>query len=152
MKMNFTIDEPNLIENKSNIIEKNKRVLWKFMVKMEELAKLKAPVDKGILKSRIHLNPLQYGAKKYTLSDGVMYGLDLEMGNRPHHVNMTPLIEWVKRKGIATNEGEQIAFAKYVQEKIAREGVNAQPFFRPAADEAIKIWLPKIKNKVFGQP
>ena len=151
MDMSFSIQTPNLNNMKKNGIVGMKQVLWRAMTKMEELAKMKAPVDTGMLKNRIHLTPLQFGAKEYTLSDGVSYGIDLEFGNRPHNVPMGPLIEWVKRKGIRTTEGGQIAFAKYVQEKIRTKGVNAQPFFRPALLEVQFKWLPIIKKDVFGK-
>ena len=151
MNMQLSIQAPNLNNMKANVQEGMKEVLWRSMVKMEEIAKLKAPVDTGMLKNRIHLTPLQFGAVSYTLSDGVSYGADLEYGNRPHNVPMGPLIDWVKRKGIRTTEGGQIAFAKYVQEKIRTQGVNAQPFFRPARHEVQVKWLPIIKTDVFGK-
>ena len=148
MKMDFSVQTPNLNNEANRVLEGEKEVLFRAMVKMEELAKLKAPVDRGMLKARIHLTPLQRGAITYTLSDGVVYGVDLEYGNRPHNVPLKPLIEWVKRKVIASDEDGQIAFAKYVQEKIRKEGVNAQPFFRPALHEVQMIWLPIIKKDV----
>ena len=151
MFMNFDIQTPRMENSKAQVNNGMKQVLWRAMAKMEEIAKNKAPVDTGMLKNRIHLTPLQFGATAYILSDGVSYGIDLEYGNRPHNVPMGPLIEWVKRKGIRTTEGGQIAFAKYVQKKIRTKGVNAQPFFRPALHEVQQKWLPMIKNDVFGK-
>jgi len=150
MEMRMSVQTPRNL-NKKFASEGMKKVLWKAMTKMEELAKMRAPVDTGMLKARIHLNPLQFGANEYTLSDGVSYGKDLEYGNRPHNVPLEPLIDWVKRKGIATDEGHQIAFAKYVQEKIRTEGVNPHPFFRPALHEVQFKWLPIFKKQVFGK-
>ena len=151
MEAKVSVKSPNLNNLKANAMNGMYKVLWKAMTKMEELAKNKAPVDTGMLKNRIHLTPLQFGAKEYALSDGVSYGADLEYGNRPHNVPMQPLIDWVKRKGIMTTEGGQIAFAKYVQEKIRTEGVNAQPFFRVALHEVQYKWLPIFRKEVFGE-
>ena len=151
MFMNFDIQTPRMENSKAQVNNGMKQVLWRSMTKMEELAKNKAPVDTGMLKNRIHLTPLQFGATTYTLSDGVVYGIDLEYGNRPHNVPMGPLIEWVKRKGIRNSEGGQIAFAKYVQKKIRTKGVNAQPFFRVALHEVEQKWLSIIKKDVFGE-
>jgi len=151
MEAKVTVDNPNMQHMKKRTLTGMKKVLWKAMTKMEEIAKDKAPVDTGMLKNRIHLMPMQYGAEEYALSDGVSYGADLEYGNRPHNVEMKPLIDWVRRKGIATTEGGQIAFAKYVQKKIRTKGVNAQPFFRPALHEVQIVWLPVFKEEVFGK-
>jgi len=146
--MNVKMETPNLDKAKENVKKQLNEVLWRAMVKMEELAKNKAPVDRGMLKNRINLQPIEPGHSEYTLYDGVSYGADLEYGNRPHNVPLKPLIDWVKRKRIATDEGGQIAFAKYVQEKIRTHGVNAQPFFRPAQHEVQVKWLPLIKKQV----
>jgi len=148
MKITVKTKTPDLEQSKEHVKAQMKEVLFRAMVKMEELAKNKAPVDRGMLKSRINLQPLEPGHSEYTLYDGVSYGADLEYGNRPHNVPLKPLIDWVKRKGIATDEGHQIAFAKYVQEKIRTHGVNAQPFFRPALHEVQIKWLPMIKRQV----
>jgi len=150
MLMSFNVQTPRMENAKKQVLDKSKMVLFKSMVKMEELAKMRAPVDTGNLKNRIHLEPSFFGADVYVLSDGVIYGIDLEYGNRPHNVPLKPLINWVKRKGIRSDEGHQIAFAKYVQEKIRLEGVNAQPFFRPALHEVQFKWVPLITKQVFG--
>lgn len=150
MKAAVTVETPNINHLKARSVKGLKNVLWKAMTKMEELAKDKAPVDTGMLKNRIHLTPLQFGAEEYVLSDGVTYGVDLEYGNRPHNVSMAPLIAWVRRKGLAATESGQVAFAKYVQEKIRTRGVNAQPFFRPAFHEVQVVWLPVFQKEEFG--
>ena len=148
--MKFSVQGPNLNNSKNASVQGMKRVLWKAMTKMEEIAKLKAPVDTGNLKNRIHLSPMQYGAELYTLSDGVSYGFDLEFGNRPHKVSWEPIEEWVKRKGIRTTEAGIFLMTRYVVEKIRTQGVNAQPFFRPALHEVEQVWLPIYKKQVFG--
>jgi len=145
MDMSFSIQTPNLNNMKKNGIEGMKQVLWRAMTKMEEIAKMKAPVDTGNLKNRIHLTPLQFGAKEYTLSDGVEYGVYVEYGTKPHQVPITPLLGWAGRVLGDPN----LAFA--VRAKISQKGTPAQPFFRPALHEVEQKWLPIIKNDVFGK-
>ena len=148
MKTDVELDTPNTDNMRKNVSAQMSEVLFRAMVKMEEIAKDKAPVNSGMLKNRINLQPLERGRSEYTLYDGVVYGADLEYGNRPHNVPLGPLLEWVKRKGIKSDESAQYAFAKYVQEKIRTRGVNAQPFFRPALHEVQVKWLPMIKKQV----
>jgi len=145
MQMKFSVQGPNLNNAKNTTAEGMKTVLWKAMIKMEEIAKLKAPVDTGNLKNRIHLNPLQQGATEYTLSDGVEYGVYVEYGTKPHYVPLTPLLGWAGR----VLKDKNAAFA--VRAKISKVGTSAQPFFRPALHEVQQVWLPIIKNEVFGK-
>jgi len=151
MKMAFNVQTPRLENAKENTKAGAREVLWRCMVKMEGLAKMRAPVDTGLLKARIHLEPMQRGASEITLSDGVSYGIDVEYGNRPHHVPLKSLVKWVKRKNIRSDEDAQFAFAKYVQKKIKTEGQNAQPFFIPALHEVQHTWLKIYKKEVFGK-
>lgn len=144
MKMTFNIHMPTMQNLKVNSEEGLKRVLWKAMTKMEEIAKLKAPVDTGNLKNRIHLNPIQYGAKTYTLSDGVEYGVYVEYGTKPHHVPITPLMGWAGR----VLGDPKAAYA--IRAKISQYGTQAQPFFRPALHEVQQVWLPIFRKQVFG--
>jgi len=145
MEMKFSIQGPNLNNSKNQTVEGMKKVLWKAMTKMEEIAKLKAPVDTGNLKNRIHLTPLQFGAKEYTLSDGVEYGVYVEYGTKPHYVPITPLIGWAGR----VLGDKSAAFA--VRAKISKFGTPAQPFFRPALHEVQYKWLKIYRNEVFGK-
>lgn len=145
MKMQFDIQTPRLTNQREDVKEKAKMVLFRAMVKMEELAKNKAPVDTGNLKNRIHLEPMQPGASTYVLSDGVEYGVYVEFGTKPHYVPITPLIGWAGR----VLKGKELAFA--VRAKIAKYGTPAQPFFRPALHEVQYKWLPLIKEQVFGK-
>ena len=145
MKMQFDIQTPRLTNQREDVKEKAKMVLFRAMVKMEEIAKNKAPVDTGNLKNRIHLEPMQPGASTYVLSDGVEYGVYVEFGTKPHYVPITPLIGWAGR----VLKGKELAFA--VRAKIAKHGTPAQPFFRPALHEVQYKWLPLIKEQVFGK-
>lgn len=145
MKMNFDVQTPNLINAEENTKEQVKEVLFRAMVKMEEIAKNKAPVDTGNLKNRIHLEPMQPGASEYTLSDGVEYGVYVEYGTKPHYVPITPLKGWAGR----VLGDKNAAYA--VRRKISIKGTPAQPFFRPAIHEVQIKWLPMIQVQVFGQ-
>jgi len=150
MRMKLDVQTLSTDKLKKDLLKNYEDVLFESMIKMEKLAKEKAPVDTGTLKARIHLDPVERGHKKYILSDGIEYGIDLEYGNRPHKVKWEAIEKWIRRKGIRTTEGGIYAFTKYVVKKIRTEGVNAQPFFRPAFDEVKYKWLPIIKKRVFS--
>ena len=145
MEMKFNIQGPNLNNSKNQTIQGMKEVLWKSMIKMEELAKIKAPVDTGNLKNRIHLTPLQKGAAEYILSDGVEYGVYVEYGTKPHYVPITPLTGWAGR----VLGDKSAAFA--IRAKISKYGTPAQPFFRPSLHEVQFKWIPIFRNEVFGK-
>lgn len=145
MRMSFDVQTPDMTQNREQIDYGSKLVLWKAMTKMEEIAKYKAPVGmSGLLKARINLSPLTFGATEYTLSDGVYYGIYVEFGTRPHWAPIEPLKDWARRV-----LGDEDA-AYPVQKKIAKKGTPFQPFFRPAVFEVNFIWLPYFKKEVFG--
>ena len=50
-------------------------------------------------------------------------------------------LEWARRHG--GDEGMGYA----IQQKIAKQGVNAHPFFRPAMNEVKEKWMPQYMNK-----
>ena len=145
MRMKFDVQIPRLENAKQNTKEGAKEVLWRCMVKMEELAKMRAPVDTGTLKARIHLEPMQRGASEYIMSDGVDYGIHLEYGTKPHWVPISPLLGWAGR--VLKDKGAAYA----VRDKISKFGTPAQPFFIPALHEVQFKWLPIFKKQVFGK-
>lgn len=145
MRMSFNVQTPRLENAQKEVNEGAKEVLFRAMVKMEELAKTKAPVDTGNLKNRIHLTPIQRGATEYVLSDGVEYGVYVEYGTKPHYVPIFPLAGWAGR----VLGDKSAAFS--VRAKIAKFGTPAQPFFRPALHEVQQKWLPMIQADVFGK-
>lgn len=145
MRMNFDVQTPRMENAKANVQTGMKEVLFRAMVKMEELAKMRAPVDTGNLKNRIHLEPMQRGASEYILSDGVEYGVYLEYGTKPHYVPISPLVGWAGR----VLGDKNVAFA--IRAKISKYGTPAQPFFRPSFHEVQFKWLPIIKTQVFGK-
>ena len=150
MRMSFNVQMTGMDITKNATIAQAKKVLWLSMHKMEELAKRFAPVDRGHLRRSINLYPVARGSENYILSAAVEYAEDLEYGNTPRKVPIKPLIKWVERKGIRS--GDRVySFAKYVQEKIRREGVNAHPFFRPAKLEVEIVWLKRYWDQVMAE-
>jgi len=145
MNINISIKTPDLKQERKNTDTLLQEVLYRSMVKMEEIAKYKAPVDTGNLRARIHLNPASPGANSYVLSDGVDYGIHVEYGTKPHYVPIKPLMGWAERVLGDPN----IAYA--IRKKISIRGTPAQPFFRPSVHEVKYKWLPIIIKQVFGQ-
>jgi hypothetical protein len=90
-----------------------------------------AQVDKVLLGWQMRVGP------------GVSYSVFVHEGTRPHYAPLSPLVEWVKKKGLSgvfsvktkrrlgsakTRQQQDIAAAKAVQSKIAKFGTRAQPF------------------------
>lgn len=134
MKIKFTIND---VIKREEVLEKAKKVLFDSMLKMQEIAITKAPIDQGILAGSIHLLPMQPGALEYTLWARSSYARAVEFGTSPHFVPIEPLKGWATRK-----LGDQ-SLAWAVRAKIAKEGTDAHPFFRPAMDEVKEIWIPR---------
>lgn len=146
MNINFSVELEGLQEEENRIIAEQKKVLWLAMHKMHELMLNKVPVDTGRLKNSININPKSQGFSKYTIADGVKYGVDIEYGTSPHYVDIDDLKGWAGRK-LGNKD-----LAGAVQQKIAERGTNAQPFFRPAIAEVKSVWLPYYWHKVYGSP
>lgn len=141
--MNINIDakyEEKL--SPETIIMRLHRALYLSAVKMKELAIKNAPVDIGLLRLSINLEPNVTYSNIYTVYTDSSYALSMEYGTRAHWVPIAPLLEWAKRHGGDSN------FAYAVRQKIAQEGVNAHPFFRPAIQEVKQIWMPYYFKKV----
>ena len=135
MNINISIKTPDLKQERKNTDTLLQEVLYRSMVKMEEIAKYKAPVDTGNLRARIHLNPAHPGANSYVLSDGVEYGIHVEYGTKPHYFYAS-FQAWAER---------------VLGKAISIRGTPAQPFFRPSVHEVKYKWLPIIIKQVFGQ-
>lgn len=143
MRMNFDMNLTGLNNEQRKCNEKAELVLWKCMNKMEELAKHFVPVDTGRLKNSISLEPAFRGAREYTLSDGVDYGISIEYGTKPHYVPIAPLKSWSRR----VLGDESAAYA--VRAKIAERGVESSPYFRPSLHEVQFYWLRVFTKEVF---
>ena len=137
MKLNFNIKSE---VNKKLTIGQLQLVLFRSMLKMQELATINAPFDTGRLSASIHLTPSVEGYSSYLLSDGVDYGVDVEFGTSPHII---------KPKGNALKfkiDGKTI-FSR----KVMHPGTEAQPFFRPALDQVRKIWIPRFVDQTLSK-
>lgn len=92
-----------------------------FAVSQEE-----APVDRGTL--------LQSGFQPRWVNGRLIWGYraghadDMEFGTDAYWPEFDPLLEWAER------QGGGYGLAVYVQKKIAREGVDPQPYVRPGRD------------------
>jgi len=117
-----------------------KLVLFKSMIKMQELAKISCPVFHGVLRNSIILNPSSPGYSNYELGAGVNYAASVEYGTRPHYTSPENIKDWAKSK--LGNESAAFAIAK----KIAKFGTEAQPFFRPSLSQVKNIWVKKYMS------
>ena len=124
--------------NEKEIKEGIMLVLFKSMIKMHELATINCPVDKGRLRSAIHLSPNVPGFEEYLLYDDVEYAEAIEYGTSPH------IIKPVNGKALKFKVDGKTVFAK----KINHPGTESQPFFRPALDQVKSIWVPRYFEQV----
>lgn len=138
MKIKFNIESK--IDDKLTI-EKLKKVLFKSMIKMHELAVINCPVDKGRLRNSIKIFPFSPGALSYILYAGVEYAPDVEFGTSPH------VIKPVNKKALKFKVDNKTIFSK----KIMHPGTEAQPYFRPALDQVKGIWVKRYMNQEFGK-
>lgn len=127
------------------IKEKLQLVLFRCMIKMQELAIINCPVDTGRLRNSILIKPTTPGYNNYILRDGVNYGISVEYGTSPHYVSPKYLKDWARR----VLKNEKLAYP--IAKKIALRGTEAQPFFRPALDQVKKIWIKRYFDKVFKE-
>lgn len=138
MKLNLNIQSE---VNKELTIDQLKLVLFRSMLKMQELATINCPVDKGRLRNSINLKPQMEGYSSYRLSDGVEYGVDVEYGTAPHVIKPSSM------KALRFKVDGKNVFAK----KIMHPGTEAQPFFRPALDQVKVVWVPRFMNQVLSK-
>jgi len=135
--LNLKVSVKGLDASEDITLDTLRRVLMKSMFKMEELAIQKAPFDLGELRQKITVFPRILN-NEYVLTSTAKHSRVMEYGSRPFYAPIKPLKEWAARK----LGDENIAYA--IRAKIARVGVTAHPFFRPAFFEVKHIWLPQI--------
>ncbi|MDI3476926.1 MAG: hypothetical protein PWQ59_451 [Thermoanaerobacterium sp.] len=136
--LNFSINLTGLKNGKKLIEAEGQKILFNAMTQMQNIAKRRAPVNTGLLRASINLFPEAKLASEYILACGVDYGIYVEYGTSPHYPPISPLKMWSRR--VLGDEGAAYA----VQQKIAKQGTPAQPFFRPALDEVKNIYLPRL--------
>jgi len=141
--LKLKIESKGFDKSKKEVMEKLQRVLMKSMFKMEELAIQKAPVDTGFLRQNITLFP-HILSNKYVLTSNAEYSAAMEYGTRPFYAPVSKLSKWAGRKFGDADAG----FA--IQNKIAKYGITAQPFMRPAFYEVMTFWQDKYKKQEFG--
>ena len=83
--------------NKERTLEKTKSVLFRCMLKMQELATINCPVDTGRLSWGIKIFPTSIGFSKYLLYDNVEYAEAIEFGTDPHVIK-------IKNKKVLANK------------------------------------------------
>lgn len=109
-----------------------------------EIIAAAAPVDRGTIKSSVHVEREPGGGSRIVID--APHAMALELGTRPHTPPLGPLIEWVRRhrlafgiegKGTArdkagrfTAAAEVVTIARAIQRKIQREGTKPTYFVR----------------------
>lgn len=96
--------------------------------------------DTGELSSKIQLKVVS--DEEIRLQSLAQHSSAMEYGTVPFWAPVQPLKDWAKRK----LGDENIGYA--VQKKIAKEGITAHPFFRPAQDITMSVHLPIIIQEV----
>lgn len=119
-----------------------KEILFKAMLNIQNKSKKKCPENVGDLRRSIKLKPINPNASEYFVFSNLGYAAPMEYGTVPYYAPINPLKEWAKKK----LGDEDVGYA--IQAKIAKEGINAHPFFRPALDETINADLDKIGRQV----
>lgn len=124
--------------NENIVNDKLKLVLFKSMLKMQELATINAPFDTGLLAQRINLIPQIEGFSSYMLSAATDYAIHVEFGTKPHIIR-------IKDKKVLASKGQ------FFGTEIKHPGTEAQPFMRPALFQVKEVWLPRYMNNVLGK-
>jgi hypothetical protein len=141
--LRFRVKVSGVEKGKEETINAARKVLMMSMFKMEELAIKNAPFDVGDLRQKITVFP-EILANHYVLTSHAEYSAALEYGTRPFYAPIEPLKKWAARK----IGDESVAYA--VRAKIAKEGITAHPFMRPAYYEVLNFWYPKFRDDVFS--
>jgi len=78
------------------------------------------------------------------LSDGVLYGVFVHEGTKPHWPPVAPIERWVKKKLGITDSVELRSVTYLVRRKISKVGTEAKPFLR----EPLLRKLPEIAPRI----
>jgi hypothetical protein len=99
----------------------------------QNVAMENVPEDRGNLRHSLaqFVPEVRDGDVVYGVGDQP-HALPMEEGTEPFWPPIRPLKEWAQRQG----EGPGLAY--YVQWKIAQEGIDAQPYLKPAAEAQSK--------------
>ena len=127
--------------NKEFTLDQMKLVLFRSMLKMQELATINAPFDTGLLASRINLTPQIEGFTEYTLSADTEYADAVEFGTSPHVIKPNQM------KALKFKIDGKTIFSK----KVMHPGTEAQPYMRPALDQVKLVWVPRFFERVLAK-
>lgn len=97
------------------------------------------PEDRGTLRQS-GFQPVWENGKLKT-GYRAQHALPMEYGTQPFWAPIEPLKEWAER--VVGDAG----FGYYVQQKIAEEGIDAQPYMRPSVEKG-KQWF---RSNSFGK-
>lgn len=115
------------ITNKGN--DKIRDALLKQAIKLQNAIKRRVPVDRGALRASIQISERE---RSVIVGTNLVYAEAIEFGTPPFYPPIAPLKIWSRRK----LGDESAAYA--VQQKIAKEGITPQPYFRPGMEELRK--------------
>ena len=142
--LSFKISIKGLDKSEAETKIKLQKVLRRCMFKMEELALEYAPVDISNLRMKIQVLP-EVLSNYYILKSSAAYSASMEYGTRPFYAPIEPLKGWARRK----LGDEKLGYA--VQKSIAKKGIKAHPYFRPAFYEVINFWYPIFIKETFSK-
>ena len=133
--IDFEIDVKELGDKIGEEAEKHyQKILMKSMFRMEELAIRNAPTYTGELRQKITVFP-QVLSNEYFLESRAQHSYDVEFGNVPREVPLEDLKKWaIKKIG-----DDKIAYP--LKLRIAKKGIHAQPFMRPALQAVRGYWI-----------
>ena len=140
LSINYT---PN-VKGEVKVKEAIQVILQKAMFKMEELAIDYATSDTSDLRLHISVFP-EILANKYKLTSHMPYSEAMEYGTKPFYAPIKPLKAWAGRK----LGDENAAYA--VRAKIAKVGIRAHPFMRPAFYEVVNFWVDQFAEQELGK-
>jgi hypothetical protein len=99
----------------------------------------KVPVDRGTLKQSGY--PPTWNGNVLEWGYAAAHAIPMEEGTQPFWAPIKPLKEWARR--VTGDAG----FGYYVQQKIAKEGIEPQPYASPGAKAAERY----LKNNSLGK-
>lgn len=98
-------------------------------------ARQRAPIDRGGLRASIIPDVVTETRRVIGIvGSNKIYAPAQELGTRPYWAPLQPLIDWVRRKGLATGNAIY-AVAKGVQRAIARRGIRPKEFLKKGLEE-----------------
>ena len=128
------VTEIDVSEVDEAIREEVKKVLIEIATTLTNNAKKEAPVNSGELRQSIQV--LERGENEIIVGTQKNYAPFVEFGTEPHFPPIEPIKKWVHRK---LGMGDDVAYA--VQQKIGKEGTDANPFMQRAIEETRQEYI-----------